>query len=360
MTIPSLFSPITMGRITLPNRIVMAPLTRSRATEDGNVKDMHAVYYSQRASAGLIVSEATWVAPSGCGFALTPGICSPSHVDRWKKVTDAVHASHGRIFLQLWHVGRCSHPDLQPGGGLPVAPSALDPGIRVYTLGGFKPAPVPRALKLQELPGIVEQFQCAAENARLAGFDGVEIHGANGYLIDQFLCDESNHREDEYGGPVGNRMRLPLEIVDAVIGVWGADRVGIRLSPTSYLKNCGDSNPEALFSCFVRALSDRNLAYIHVIEGTAYAERDPCEFKAWSLKQRFRGLYIGNNGYTREMAIQRVEHGQADLVSFGRLFIGNPDLVARLAKNAPLTWADKATYYGGDDGGYTDFVESER
>lgn len=355
MTNSILFEPIRMGRLELANRIVMAPLTRSRASDDGDVSDLQADYYSQRASAGLIISEATWVAPAGCGFAWTPGICRPSHVEGWTKVTRAVHRCGGRMFLQLWHVGRCSHQSLQPSGALPVAPSALDPGIQVYTRAGFSPAPIPRALAREEIPEIVEQFRCAAENAKAAGFDGVEIHGANGYLIDQFLCDESNHREDDYGGPVTNRMRLPLAIVDAVTGVWGSDRVGIRLSPTSYLKNCGDSDPRMLFTSFVRALSDRNIAYIHVIEGRTYGERDLCDFKAWELKALFQGLYIGNNGYSRDMAMERVAHGLTDLVSFGRPYIANPDLVARLAANAPLAEADKAAYYGGDERGYTDF-----
>lgn len=351
-----LFTPAQIGELVLSNRVVMAPLTRSRAHYDGRVKAMHGVYYGQRADAGLIISESTWIAPTGRGFAWTPGIADAAHVEAWKPVTEAVHAKDGRIFNQLWHVGRCSHPDLLPDGELPVAPSALDSGIQVFTRNGFKPAPVPRALETAELPQIVEQFRNAAQNAKLAGFDGVEIHGANGYLIDEFLCDEANRREDEYGGSIENRIRLPLEIVDAVVDVWGASQVGIRLSPTSFIKNCGDSDARSLFTQLTQELSARGLAYIHVIEGTIYAERDSMEFKAWELKQHFDGAYIGNNGYTQALAQERIAAGLTDLVSFGRPFIGNPDLIARFKAGAPIIEAEKDIYYGGDERGFTDFA----
>lgn len=351
----SLFESTQIGSLTLPNRIVMAPLTRSRATSDGRVKPMHAEYYAQRASAGLIITEATWVSPEGRGFAWTPGLSDDKHVDAWKPVCDAVHAAGGRIFVQLWHVGRCSHPDMQPNGASPVAPSALNPDMNVFTEDGFKPTPIPRALDADDLPRLVEQYWAAAENAKAAGFDGAEIHAANGYLLHQFLSDESNVRDDAYGGSIDNRIRFPLEVVDAVTDVWGAGRTGIRISPTSFLKNCGDSDPQTLYTHFVEALSARRLAYLHVIEGTIYAERDPRDFKAWDVKAFFDGAYIGNNAYSCELAKRRIDQGLTDLVSFGRPFISNPDLVERLRAGAPLTTPDPEIFYGGDERGYTDY-----
>ncbi|MCF3936193.1 alkene reductase [Acuticoccus sp. M5D2P5] len=350
-----LFAPIDMGPIHLANRIVMAPLTRSRAGKGDVPQAMHVTYYRQRASAGLIISEATQISPEGKGYAWTPGIHSAEQVEGWKHVTDAVHEAGGKMVLQLWHVGRISHPDLQPGGALPVAPSAVKPEMKAFTEAGFKDISTPRALEASELPRIVEDFRNAATNAKTAGFDGVEIHSANGYLLHQFLADKTNRRDDDYGGSIENRMRFPLEVVDAVVGVWGAERVGIRISPVSPANDIADSDPGSLFTAYTKALSKRGLAYLHVIEGATRGERDPAVFKPWTLKEDFSGLYMGNNNYTRALAIERVADGLADLVCFGRPFISNPDLVERLKLNAPLAKWDEATFYGGNEIGYTDY-----
>lgn len=350
-----LFQPVDLGPIKLANRVVMAPLTRSRANEAGVPNDLHVEYYRQRASAGLIIAEATNISPEGRGYAWTPGIFSDEQVAAWKKVTDAVHAEGGKMFLQLWHVGRVSHPDLQPGGALPVAPSAIKPQMQAFTANGLKDAETPRALERDELPRIVADYAKAAENAKAAGFDGVEIHSANGYLLDQFLRDGANRRTDDYGGSIENRMRFPLEVVDAVVKVWGADRVGIRISPVSPANDLRDSDPEPLFTRYVEELSKRKLVYLHVIEGATRTERDPHAFKAWTLKDHFDGLYMGNNRYDRDLAIERIEADEADLICFGRPFISNPDLVARLEINAPLAEWDEATFYGGGKEGYLDY-----
>ncbi|WP_108659214.1 alkene reductase [Acuticoccus kandeliae] len=358
-----LFEPIEMGPNRLANRIVMAPLTRSRAGPGDVPTDMHVEYYRQRASAGLIISEGSQITQEGKGYAWTPGIHSPDQVEGWKRVTDAVHEAGGKIFIQLWHVGRVSHPDLQPGGALPVAPSAVRPNGKAFTADGFKDIPTPRVLAASELPRIAEDFAKAAENARAAGFDGAEIHSANGYLLHQFLADKTNLREDEFGGSIENRIRFPLEVVDAVTGVLGADRVGIRISPVSPANDVADSNPGPVFTAYTEALSARGLAYLHVIEGVTRGDRDPAPFKPWTLKEHFSGLYMGNNSYTRDLAIERVEDGLADLVCFGRLFISNPDLVERLAIDAPLAEWDQSTFYGGDARGYVDYpalTEAER
>lgn len=350
-----LFEPIDLGPITLANRVVMAPLTRSRADASDTPQDMHVEYYRQRASAGLIVSEATQISREGKGYAWTPGIYSQEQVAAWKKVTDAVHGEGGKIFLQLWHVGRISHPDLQEGGKLPVAPSAVKPDMKAFTEEGFKPIPEPRALDKGELPRIVADYVAASENAKAAGFDGVEIHSANGYLLDQFLRDGANKRTDEYGGSIENRIRFPLEVVDAIVKVWGADRVGIRISPVTPANDLSDSDPKPLFERYVAELSKRGLVYLHVVEGQTGGKRDPGPFKAWELKDKFDGVYIGNNGYDRDLALQRVEEGLTDLACFGRPFISNPDLVARLELDAPLAEPDQNTFYGGDEKGYTDY-----
>lgn len=355
MTNSKLFEPIDLGPITLANRIVMAPLTRSRATSGGDVLDRHAEYYRQRASAGLIITEATNISPEGRGYAWTPGIFSQAQVDGWRKVTDAVHAAGGRMFMQLWHVGRISHPDLQPGHALPVAPSAVRPQGQAFTETGFKDNVTPRALEAAELPRVVADYVKAAENAEAAGFDGVEIHSANGYLLDQFLSDRTNQRTDDYGGSLENRLRFPLEVVDAVLKVWGPERTGIRISPLSGANDILDSDPKATFTAYVDALSQRRLVYLHAVEGATRGLRDPAGFKVWSLKERFSGLYMGNNSYDREMAIKRVEEGAVDLVCFGRPFISNPDLAIRLELGAPLEPYDEATFYGGDERGYTDY-----
>ena len=350
-----LFQPIDLGPVRLSNRVVMAPLTRSRATDDGDLRDMHVEYYRQRAGAGLIITEATNISPEGRGYAWTPGIFSERQVADWKRVTDGVHAEGGKIVLQLWHVGRISHPDLQPGGALPVAPSAVKPEMKAFTQDGFKDIPAPRALEKDELPRVVEDYVKASKNAKAAGFDGVEIHSANGYLLDQFLRDGANQRTDEYGGSVENRMRFPLEVVDAVVGVWGAERVGIRISPVSPANDLRDSDPRAVFTPYVEELSKRGLVYLHVIEGETRGKRDPQAFKAWELRDHFKGAYMGNNGYDRDLAIERVEKGGVDLVCFGRPFISNPDLVDRLRLGAPLAEWDESTFYGGDEKGYIDY-----
>lgn len=352
----SLFSPVRLGPYDLANRIVMAPLTRSRAGAGDVPKPMAALYYAQRASAGLIVSEASQISPQGKGYAWTPGIHSPEQVAGWKAVTDAVHDRGGRMFIQLWHVGRISHPDLQPGGALPVAPSAVRPNVEAFTEHGMKPAVTPRALAIEELPGIVEQYRHAAENAMAAGFDGVEVHAANGYLLDQFLRDGANKRTDAYGGPVENRVRLVIEVVEAVSKVWGPERVGLRISPVNTRNDLTDSNPEPLFIHLVDRLNSLGIGYLHIIEGVTTGPRQvEGAFDLGILRRRFAGRTMLNNGYTRELALSAVAEDRADLIAFGRPFISNPDLVERLRANAPLTPPDPATFYGGDEKGYLDY-----
>ncbi|EAU42764.1 NADH:flavin oxidoreductase/NADH oxidase [Fulvimarina pelagi HTCC2506] len=355
MATQKLFEPYNLGPNTLSNRIVMAPLTRSRADDTDTPKDMHVVHYRQRASAGLIISEATQISNEGKGYAWTPGIYSDEQVAAWKRVTDAVHAEGGKIFMQLWHVGRISHPDLQHGGRLPVSASAIQPDQQAFTETGFKPIPTPRALETDELPRVIADYVKAAENAKAAGFDGVEVHSANGYLLDQFLQDSTNKRTDAYGGSIENRMRFPLEVIDAVVKVWGADRVGVRVSPGSGANDMADSDPEALFLAYAKELGQRKLAYLHVIEGLIWQDRDKEDVTSDKLRDAFGGTYMGNNQYTREIAIERAEIGQVDLACFGRPFIANPDLVERLKLDAPLNEPDKDTFYGGDEKGYIDY-----
>lgn len=351
-----LFSPARVGALEVANRIVMAPLTRSRAGAEGVPNAMMAEYYAQRASAGLIVSEATNISPTAKGYVFTPGIYTEAQVAGWKQVTEAVHAKGGRIVLQLWHVGRISHPDIQPNGELPVAPSAINPQAQVYTPLGFKPTVTPRALETAELPGIVADYRKAAENAKRAGFDGVEIHAANAYLLGQFLSDRSNRRTDAYGGSIENRARLPLEVVEAVTAVWGGDRVGIRFSPVNPNWDALDSNPQALYDYVVKQLNRFGLAYIHVVEGATGGARDvDPSFDFQALRRAFNGTYIANNGYTRELALEARAEDRADLICFGKPFISNPDLVERLRSDAPLAAPDQATMYGGDAHGYTDY-----
>jgi N-ethylmaleimide reductase len=350
-----LFEPFQAGALTLRNRIVMAPLTRSRARQPGDVPtELNALYYRQRATAGLIVSEATQITPQGKGYAFTPGIYSDEQIAGWRLVTDAVHAEGGQIVLQLWHVGRISHPSLQPGGALPVAPSAIRPKGQAFTETGFQDFVTPRALAADEIPGIVADYARAARNAIAAGFDGVEIHGANGYLLDQFLRDGTNHRTDQYGGSVENRLRFPLLVVDAVVAAVGAERVGIRLSPVTPSNDIADSNPTAVFFPLVEALARLRLAYVHVVEGATGGSREtPFDFDA--LRRRFPGAWIANNSYTRDLAVEHLAQQRTDLVAFGRPFIANPDLVARLRQGAPLAELDRATLYGGGAKGYTDY-----
>lgn len=351
-----LFQPYAMGPLTLVNRIVMAPLTRSRALAGDVPGPLAVTYYTQRASAGLIISEASQISQQGKGYAQTPGIYSAEQVAGWRKVTDAVHAAGGKMFIQLWHVGRISHPEFQPGGALPVAPSAIKPEGTVYTSQGKEAMVTPRALETAEIPGIVADYQRAAQNARDAGFDGVEIHAANGYLLDQFMRDKTNQRSDIYGGSIENRSRLLLEVTDAVLSMWSADRVGVRLSPLSTFSDIDDSNPASLFSYVVKQLALRNIGYLHMIEGNTGGPRETgrdLDFK--DLRQLFPNTYLANNCYTREMALAARGSNIADLIAFGRPFISNPDLVERLRRNGPLNALDPATLYGGDEHGYTDY-----
>ena len=350
-----LFTAVRIGPYRIENRVVMAPLTRNRAG-NGNVPRAMAVeYYVQRASAGLIVTEATQVSPQGVGYPGTPGIHTAAQVEGWRRVTDAVHAEGGRIFLQLWHVGRISHPSLQPDGALPVAPSAIRPDGQTFTESGPKPFVTPRALETYELPGIVETFRAGAANALVAGFDGVEIHAANGYLIDQFLRDGSNKRTDGYGGPVENRARFLFEVLDAVVGVWGADRVGIRLSPINSFNSMRDSDPDATFGYVAARLSRYGLAYLHVVETDSGGSATPQTYDRDALRAAYRGVYIANGGYDRPRAERAIAEGKADLVSFGAPYVANPDLVERFALGAALNRPDPSTFYGGDERGYIDY-----
>jgi N-ethylmaleimide reductase len=351
-----LFSQYKMGDLTLPNRIVMAPMTRDRAG-DGDVPGSLAVtYYVQRASAGMIITEGSQVSPQGVGYVHTPGIYSAAQVAGWKKATDAVHKAGGRIFIQLWHVGRVSHPDFL-GGDLPVAPSALPVEGYVHTPGGKKQIPVPRALNTDEVPDIVRQFRQAAENARIAGFDGVEIHGANGYLLDQFLRSESNKRTDMYGGSLENRTRLPLEVTKAVIEVWGGDRVGYRISPHMTAHSMSDANPMETFSYFSRELNKTGLGYLHLIEpiGGRAGFVPPEARLGPTLRRIFEKTFILNGGYGLKSGNEAIASGEADLIAFGVPFLANPDLPERFRQNAPLNEPDVATFYAGGEKGYTDY-----
>ena len=346
---PTLFDPLLVGDLLIPNRILMAPLTRARAGGGGRVPNaLMARYYGQRASAGLILSEATAVTPMGVGYADTPGIWSDEQVEGWRAVTRAVHAGGGRILLQLWHVGRISHP-MFLGGALPVAPSALAPAGNVSIVRPATPYVTPRALELSEIPGIVEAYRKGAVNAKAAGFDGVEIHGANGYLLDQFLQDSSNHRTDTYGGPVENRARLMLEVTDAVVSVWGASRVGMHLAPRGDAQSMGDSNPLATFSYVARELGRRKIAFLCARESVGAGRIGP------QLKAAFGGTYIANEKFTPEEAARVVAAGEADAVAFGRLFIANPDLPRRILQGSPLNEPVPATFYAPDATGYTDY-----
>jgi 2,4-dienoyl-CoA reductase-like NADH-dependent reductase (Old Yellow Enzyme family) len=344
----SLFEPLQVGDLRLPNRILMAPLTRSRAGTERMPNELMAQYYRQRASAGLILSEATSVTPMGVGYAGTPGIWSEAQVAGWQLTTQAVHAAGGRIFLQLWHVGRISDPSFLDGQP-PVAPSAIAAQGNVSLLRPERPFPVPRALSVAELPGVIEAYRRGARNAQAAGFDGVEIHGANGYLLDQFLQDRANHRGDGYGGSIANRARLMLEVADAVIGVWGPGRVGMHLAPRGDSNSMGDSDPAALFGHVVRELARRRLAFVCVREHTGAGRLGP------ALKAAFSGAYIANERFDPQSAAQAVAAGEADAVAFGKLFIANPDLPRRLQLGATLNEPDVPGFYAGGAKGYTDY-----
>lgn len=348
-----LFTPVRLGPYQLRNRMVMAPLTRNRAGAGNVPQELNALYYGQRASAGLIITEASQISPQGVGYPGTPGIHSQEQVQGWKRITHAVHERGGRIFLQLWHVGRISHPSLQSNGELPVAPSAIRPAGQAFTATGLQPFVTPRALETDEISGIVVQYRKAAANALAAGFDGVEIHAANGYLIDQFLRDGSNRRTDQYGGSLENRTRLLLEVTEAVAAVWSANRVGVRLSPVSSFNDMSDSHPQQTFEYAAEKLSRFGLAYLHVVEMGADSAKLAFDFA--SLRRAFKGVYIANAGYTKERANAVLTRGDVDLVAFGALFLANPDLPQRFARDAPLNAPDQSTFYGGGEKGYTDY-----
>jgi N-ethylmaleimide reductase len=345
-----LFLPYRLGEIEVSNRLVMAPMTRSRALEHNVPNPIAATYYAQRASAGLIITEATQVSPQGVGYIRTPGIHSPAQVAGWTRITEAVHGAGGKIFLQLWHVGRISHPDFH-GGELPVAPSAIAAQGQVFTAKGLQPMVTPRALTLAELPGIVEQFRRGAENARAAGFDGVEMHGANGYLLDQFLRDGTNRRTDAYGGTVENRARLPLEVTKAVIDVWGADRVGYRISPNGAFNSMSDSDPIATFSYLAEKLYKLGIVYLHVVDPVA----DGAKRVSPLLRRKFERTYIVNGGFDLDSADASIRNEEADFIAFGKPFLANPDLPQRYRIKAPLNVPDQATFYAGEDKGFTDY-----
>lgn len=347
-----LFSPITIGPNTLRNRMVMAPLTRNRAGEGNVPQAMNVEYYRQRASAGLIITEATQVSAEGVGYPATPGIHSPEQIAGWEKVTKAVHDEGGLIFLQLWYCGRISHPDLLPDHQQPVSASAIRAEGEAVTYEGMKAFVEPRALDAEELPDLVEQYRQAAVNAKQAGFDGVEIHAANGYLLDQFLRDGSNQREDNYGGSLDNRVRLLLEVVDAVAEVWDSAQMGVRISPVNSFNDMHDSDPQTLFNYVAEELSSKMLGYLHVVEGGFAGEAD---IDYSQIRERFDSNYMANMGYDLDRAQAAITEGHADLVSFGTLFLANPDLVARFKSGAELNTPDQETFYGGDEHGYTDY-----
>ncbi|MDR2874736.1 MAG: alkene reductase [Methylobacillus sp.] len=346
-----LFTPIALGRTALKNRIVMAPMTRNRAGEGNVPTPLMAEYYAQRASAGLIITEATPISVMAHGYPALPGIYSREHVAGWKKVNEAIHAKGGKVYLQLWHVGRISHPSLLPNNAQPVAPSAIRPAGQAFTYTGLQDFVTPRVLETGEIPGVVADYRKAAQYALDAGFDGVEVHSANGYLLDQFLRDGSNRRTDQYGGSIENRARLTLEVTAAVCEVWGADRVGVRLSPVNAFNDMHDSNPQALFNHVAEALSPMGLAYLHVTE-MGSAEQ---AFDFNQLRARYKGNYMTNGGYDKTRGNAAIASGHADCVAYGVPYIANPDLVERFKADAPLNQADPNSFYGGTEKGYTDY-----
>jgi N-ethylmaleimide reductase len=354
MTNIDLFTPLGLGDLTLPNRLVMAPLTRNRAAMPGNVPQaMNATYYAQRSSAGLIISEAAQVSPEGIGYPATPGIHSEEQVQGWRTVNDAVHAKGGRLFVQLWYCGRISHPDLLPDKQQPVSASAIKPEGDAVTFEGLKPFVEPRALRTDELPGIVDQYRQAARRAVEAGFDGVEVHAANGYLLDQFLRDGTNRRDDSYGGSLENRCRLLMEVLSAVLESWEPARVGVRISPENSFNDIRDSDPQTTFDFVASALSGKGLGYLHVVEGEMMGGESNVDYR--QIRNHFDGHYMANCGYDKARAQAAIAGGAADMVSFGQLFIANPDLVERFKADAGLNTPDQDTFYGGDEKGYTDY-----
>lgn len=352
----ALFTPVRMGELELPNRVLMAPLTRNRAHGDGVPNEMAQTYYRQRASAGLIVSEATQVSPMGKGYIDTPGLHSDAQVAGWRKITDAVHAGGGRIFAQLWHVGRISHTSLLPEGAAPLSSTDRAAKAQTFTANGFEETSKPERMSTAQIEATVADFATAARNAKEAGFDGVEVHGANGYLIDQFLQDGVNDRTDAYGGTIENRMRFLSQVLDAVGTVWPKGRIGVRLSPLGQANDMSDSDPEALFSAVYRHLSERGLAYLHVVEQFPGSGSD-ADARALldRLRRQFDGFFIGNGGYDGAQAAEAVRSGSADAVAFGRPFIANPDLPERIRQGAAMNEPDGDTFYGGGAEGYIDY-----
>ena len=348
-----LFAPFMLSDMLLSNRNVMAPMTRNRAAPEGVPSPLMAIHYGQRGDAGLVISESAPVSAQGVGYPGTPGIYTDEQAQGWRKVTDAVHAKGGHIFAQLQHCGRISHPSLQVNGELPVAPSAIKPEGLAVTYDGMPPFLMPRELATAEIPQVVEQFKKASGLAKAASFDGVEIHAANGYLIDQFLRDGSNQRDDRYGGSPAGRLAFLLEIVDAVSEIWPQGRIGVRFSPENRFNDMHDSDPAAHFGYYAQELSKLHLAYLHVLEGDMSATAPAVDYR--ELRRRFGGTYIANNGYDRARAMAAIEQGSADLIAFGKPFIANPDLVVRLHHDLPLATPDSARFYGGDERGYTDY-----
>jgi len=354
---PDLFSPFQLGPLALPNRIFMAPLTRCRASEGNVPNDLNTEYYAQRASAGLIISEATSVSSRGYGYPNTPGIHTDAQVEGWKKITQAVHAKGGHIYLQLWHVGRISHPAFQPDGALPVAPSAIKPKGQVFTGTAMEEYVTPRALEADEIPKIVNEYVHGAMLAKQAGFDGVEIHNANGYLLDQFLRDGTNRRSDQYGGSVQNRARLTIEVAEAVCSVWGGDRVGIRFSPAGVFNDMRDSDPLETFGHVLRELNGFGLAYAHITQVTAQdiAHGAAEGVGPRELRPAWKGKIVSAGGFTLETGNAAIAEEWADAIAFGVPFIANPDLPERFRRNAALNKPDEASFYGGAEKGYTDY-----
>jgi N-ethylmaleimide reductase len=352
-----LFSPGQIGGIPVSNRVAMSPLTRARADMEGVQTPLAIDYYRQRASAGLIITEATNITRQARGYAFTPGIYTDAHVAAWRPVVDAVHAAGGHMVLQLWHVGRISHVSLQEGGQPPVAPSAIQAGQLTYVEGGFERPSMPRALRIDEIPGLIDDYRHAATRAKAAGFDGVEVHAANCYLLEQFIRDSTNKRDDAYGGSVANRTRLAFEVTRAVAEIMGADRVGVRLSPLTM--SAGDtpldSDPQGTYGFLAERLGTLGLAYLHCIEGQTRGDNARGAFDFQALRRAFGGEYIANNGYDRTLAMKALATGHADMVAFGRPYIANPDLVERLRRDAPLAVAPQEAFYGGGARGYTDF-----
>ncbi|MFM8390989.1 MAG: alkene reductase [Methylophilaceae bacterium] len=350
-----LFSPVKLGAIALKNRMVMAPLTRNRSSNDGVPNDLNVTYYAQRASAGLIITEATPISAMAHGYPLLPGIYTDAQVAGWKKVTQAVHAKGGKIVIQLWHVGRISHPSLLPNQALPVAPSAIKPAGKAVTYEGLQDFVTPRALMREELPAIIQEYEHATRCALEAGFDGVEVHSANGYLLDQFLRDGTNHRDDEYGGSMENRARLLMQVIQAVVAIAGADKVGVRLSPVNPFNDMQDSNPQAMFNYVTQQLNAYKLAYLHVVEGGIHSGGETQPFDFAEMRRLCNSAYMANLAYDKARGNAAISSGHADAVAFGVPFIANPDLVERYQHDWPLNEADSNSFYGGTEKGYTDY-----